>query len=157
MITAVQRVERARVFVAGESVGEVSRGLLLFVGVERGDSTEDADETARKLLSMRVFPKDKPTDLSVRDIGGGCLVVSQFTLAAELQRGHRPDFTAAAAPDVARPLYERVAAQLRAGGVTVATGVFGASMQVELLNDGPMTYLLVVREGKTQRRADFTA
>lgn len=157
MITAVQRVERARVFVAGESVGEVSRGLLLFVGVERGDSTEDADETARKLLSMRIFPKDKPTDLSVRDIGGGCLVVSQFTLAAELQRGHRPDFTAAAAPDVARPLYERVAAQLRAGGVTVATGVFGASMQVELLNDGPMTYLLVVREGKTQRRADFTA
>ena len=157
MITAVQRVERARVFVAGESVGEVSRGLLLFVGVERGDSTEDADETARKLLSMRVFPKDKPTDLSVRDIGGGCLVVSQFPLAAELQRGHRPDFTAAAAPDVARPLYERVAAQLRAGGVTVATGVFGASMQVELLNDGPMTYLLVVREGKTQRRADFTA
>ena len=157
MITAVQRVERARVFVEGESVGEVSRGLLLFVGVESGDSTEDADETARKLLSMRVFPKDKPTDLSVRDIGGGCLVVSQFTLAAELQRGHRPDFTAAAAPDVARPLYERVAAQLRAGGVTVATGVFGASMQVELLNDGPMTYLLVVREGKTQRRADFTA
>ena len=157
MITAVQRVERARVFVDGESVGEVSRGLLLFVGVERGDSTEDADETARKLLSMRVFPKDKPTDLSVRDIGGGCLVVSQFTLAAELQRGHRPDFTAAAAPDVARPLYERVAAQLRAGGVTVATGVFGASMQVELLNDGPMTYLLVVREGKTRGRADFTA
>ena len=157
MITAVQRVERARVFVEGESVGEVSRGLLLFVGVERGDSTEDADETARKLLSMRVFPKDKPTDLSVRDIGGGCLVVSQFTLAAELQRGHRPDFTAAAAPNVARPLYERVAAQLRARGGPGATGGFGASMQVELLNDGPMTYLLVVREGKTQRRADFTA
>lgn len=156
MITAVQRVERARVFVDGESVGEVSRGLLLFVGVERGDSAEDADETARKLLSMRVFPKDKPTDLSVRDVGGGCLVVSQFTLAAELQRGHRPDFTAAAAPDVARPLYERVAAQLRAGGVTVATGVFGASMQVELLNDGPMTYLLVVRDGKTRGRADLT-
>ncbi|MAD33814.1 MAG: D-tyrosyl-tRNA(Tyr) deacylase [Planctomycetes bacterium] len=157
MITTVQRVERARVLVDGETVGEVARGLLLFVGVERGDAAEDADETARKVLSMRVFAKDKPTDLSVQDISGGCLVVSQFTLAAELQRGHRPDFTAAAHPDLARPLYERVAAKLRSAGVAVATGVFGASMQVELINDGPMTYLLCVRGGKTRARADYTA
>lgn len=154
MITTVQRVQRARVLVDGETVGEISRGLLLFVGVERGDSDADADETARKLLALRVFPKDKPTDLSVRDIAGGCLVVSQFTLAAELQRGNRPDFTAAATPDVARPLYERVAERLRDGGVEVATGRFGASMQVELLNDGPMTYLLSVRGGRTQARRE---
>lgn len=156
MITAVQRVERARVLIDGDVVGEISRGLLLFVGVERGDSDADADETARKVLSMRVFPKNKPTDLSVKDVAGGCLVVSQFTLAAELQRGHRPDFTAAAPPDLARPLYERVAANLRAAGVAVATGVFGASMKVELLNDGPMTYLLHVRGGKTLARGDHT-
>ena len=156
MITAIQRVQRARVVVEGDAVGEIGRGLLLFVGVERGDTTADADETARKALGLRVFPKDKPTDLSVHDIGGGCLVVSQFTLAAELQRGNRPDFTAAAPPDVARPLYERVAAQLEAGGVTVATGRFGASMEVELVNDGPMTYLLRVSGGKAQRRTAST-
>lgn len=154
MITTVQRVQRARVLVDDDVVGAVQRGLLLFVGVEHGDEVADADETARKVLNMRVFPKDKPTDLSIRDIAGGCLVVSQFTLAAELQRGNRPDFTAAASPDVAQPLYERVAEGLRAGGVDVATGQFGASMQVELVNDGPMTYLLCVRGGKVIPRRE---
>jgi D-tyrosyl-tRNA(Tyr) deacylase len=152
VITVVQRVQRARVVVAGETVGEIDRGLLLFVGVEAGDTPRDADETARKVQNLRIFPKDKPTDLSVADIGGGCLVVSQFTLAAELQRGNRPDFTAAAHPDLARPLYERVAARLRDAGLTVATGRFAASMEVELVNDGPMTYLLRVLDGKAQPR-----
>ncbi|MCK5940367.1 MAG: D-tyrosyl-tRNA(Tyr) deacylase [Planctomycetes bacterium] len=152
MITVVQRVQRARVEVAGETVGEIGRGLLLLVGVEQGDTPADADETARKVQALRVFPKDKPTDLSVRDIGGGCLVVSQFTLAAELQKGNRPDFTAAAPPELARELYERVSEQLRAAGLTVATGRFAASMQVELVNDGPMTYLLHVRDGKVRPR-----
>ncbi|MEC8252532.1 MAG: D-aminoacyl-tRNA deacylase [Planctomycetota bacterium] len=155
MITAVQRVLRARVVVDGVVVGAVDRGLLLFVGVERGDSAADADETARKALNLRVFPKTKPTDLSVQDIQGEVLVISQFTLAAELQRGNRPDFTAAAAPDVAQPLYERVVRSLRAGGVEVATGQFGASMQVELVNDGPMTFLLCVRDGKARPRSDL--
>lgn len=155
MITAIQRVQRAAVRVDGEVVGQIDRGLLLFVGVEDGDSAADADETARKAVNLRVFPKDKPTDLSVRDAGGGCLVVSQFTLAAELQRGNRPDFTAAAPPDVARPLYERVAAEIERAGVPVATGRFGASMQVELLNDGPMTYLLKVQDGKARPRAQL--
>lgn len=155
MITAIQRVQRAAVRVDGEVVGQIDRGLLLFVGVEHGDSAADADETARKAVNLRVFPKDKPTDLSVRDTGGGCLVVSQFTLAAELQRGNRPDFTAAASPDVARALYERVAAEIERAGVPVATGRFGASMQVELLNDGPMTYMLKVQDGKARPRAEL--
>jgi D-tyrosyl-tRNA(Tyr) deacylase len=152
VITAIQRVQRALVRVDGETVGEIGRGLLLFVGVEDGDQEADADETARKVSQLRVFPKDKPTDLSVRDIHGGCLVVSQFTLAAELQRGHRPDFTAAAPPAVAAPLYERVVDRLKAAGLQVATGLFGASMEVELVNDGPMTYLLRVQDGKTRPR-----
>ena len=99
-----------------------------------------------------IWPDKKPTDLSVAEIEGGCLVVSQFTLAAELRRGNRPDFTAAAAPEVAEPLYERVAAELRSAGLPVATGRFGASMQVELCNDGPITLLLSVRDGKVVER-----
>lgn len=153
MITVVQKVLRARVLVDDECVGEIGRGLLLFVGVENGDEPGDADATARKVLGLRVFPKDKPTDLSVVDVGGDCLVVSQFTLAAELRHGNRPDFTAAAPPQLAEPLYERVAAQLEAAGVTVGRGRFGASMQVELVNDGPITLLLTVREGKVVARA----
>ncbi len=152
MITAIQRVANARVVVDGETVGAIGRGLLLFGGVEACDTEADADETARKAQRLRVFPDKKPTDLSVADVGGACLVVSQFTLAAELQGGHRPDFTAAARPEVAEPLYERVATQLAAAGVPVATGRFGASMQVALVNDGPMTYLLRVHNGKVQPR-----
>ncbi|HEB54600.1 MAG TPA: D-tyrosyl-tRNA(Tyr) deacylase [bacterium] len=153
MITVVQRVRDARVLVDGEVVGGIQRGLLLFVGVEQGDGETDADETARKVRDLRVFPDRKPTDLSVADIGGSVLVVSQFTLAGELRHGNRPDFTAAAAPALAEPLYERVAEQLRADGLHVATGRFGASMAVELTNDGPMTLLLTVRNGKAQPRA----
>ena len=136
--------------------GEIARGLLLLLGIEAGDTPADADATAKKVLGLRAFPGDKPTDRSVVDVGGACLVVSQFTLAAELRRGNRPDFTAAAAPDVAEPLYQRVAEQLAAGGVAVATGRFGASMQVELCNDGPMTLLLTVRGGKVVARGDST-
>lgn len=152
MITVVQRVLRARVLVGGECVGSIERGLLLFVGVEHGDTEADAITTARKVRSLRIWPDKKPTDLSVEDIGGGCLVVSQFTLAAELRRGNRPDFTAAAAPELAEPLYERVAAELRTAGLPVATGRFGASMEVELSNDGPITLLLSVRDGKVAER-----
>ena len=143
--------------VGGETAGAIGRGLLLFVGVEQDDTLADAEETARKVINLRVFPKDKPTDLSVKDVDGGCLVVSQFTLAAELQRGNRPDFTAAAAPTIARPIYERVAEQLRTSGVDVATGRFGAAMQVELTNDGPMTYLLCVRGGRAKPRAALSS
>lgn len=153
MITLVQRVLRARVLVDGEVVGEIGRGLLAFVGVEDGDAETDADATARKLATLRVFPDRKPMDLDVAAIGGGCLVVSQFTLAAELRRGNRPDFTSAAAPERAESLYERVAAQLTSHGLEVATGRFGASMQVESCNDGPVSLVLTVQNGKVLGRS----
>lgn len=152
MITVVQRVHSARVIVNDECVGSIKKGLLLFVGVEEGDSDADADETARKVRNLRIFADKKPTDLSVTDIRGGCLVVSQFTLAAELRHGNRPDFTAAAAPAQAEPIYERVAEQLRIAGLEVATGRFAADMNVELCNDGPITILLRVRNGKVVSR-----
>lgn len=157
MITLVQRVGNARVLVEGIVVGEIGRGLLLFVGVERGDTDADAEVTARKVAAMRLFPERTPMDRSIVDVRGGCLVVSQFTLAAELRHGNRPDFSAAADPVVAVPLYERVATQLAAAGLHVATGRFGASMQVELVNDGPVTVTLTVRGGKVVPRPGAAA
>ena len=153
MITLLQRVHRASVLVDGENVGSIERGLLLFVGVEQGDTPADADATARKIANMRVFPGRTPMDLSVGEVGGGCLVVSQFTLAAELRHGNRPDFTAAAPPPIAEQLCRQVADQLTAAGLRVATGRFGASMQVESCNDGPVSLVLTVRNGKIVPRA----
>lgn len=152
MITLVQRVLQAKVLVADACVGEIGNGLLLFVGVEQGDTEVDADTTARKIAALRIFPGRTPTDLSVREAGGGCLVVSQFTLAAELRHGNRPDFTAAAPPAVAEALYLRVVAQLAAAGIGTATGRFGAAMQVTASNDGPFSLVLTVRSGKVVAR-----
>lgn len=152
MITLVQRVRQARVLVDGEAVGAIERGLLLFVGVEQGDTEADADATAKKVQGLRIFPGRTPTDLAVGDVGGSCLAVSQFTLAAELRHGNRPDFTAAAPPALADALYQRVVAQLTAAGLPVATGRFAASMQVELQNDGPFSLVLTVRGGKVVPR-----
>jgi D-aminoacyl-tRNA deacylase len=154
VITVVQRVSRAQVRVDGEVVGRIERGLLLFVGVERGDTEADADATARKLAALRIFPGRHPMDTSVKDVGGGCLVVSQFTLAGSLRKGNRPGFEGAEQPDRAQALYERVADQLRAEGLPVATGRFAAHMDVDLVNDGPVTFVLIVRDGavvKTER------
>lgn len=152
MITAVQRVGWARVTVAGECVGAIERGLLLLVGVEQGDTEACADATAKKVAALRVFPGRTPMDQSVAQVGGACLVVSQFTLAAELRHGNRPDFGAAADPTLAEPLWRRVVDQLAAVGLPVATGRFGASMLVESGNDGPVTLLLTVRGGKVVAR-----
>lgn len=152
MITLVQRVSKARVLVADECTGAIERGLLLFVGVEHGDGEADADATAKKIAALRIFPGRTPTDLTVAEVGGACLVVSQFTLAAELKGGNRPDFTAAAPPVLADALYQRVAAQLTAAGLRTATGRFGASMLVELANDGPFSLVLTVRAGKVVPR-----
>jgi len=145
--TVVQRVTRAEVRVAGELVGRIERGLLLFVGVEKGDTEADADTTARKVAALRVFPGRTPMDLTVGDVSGGCLVVSQFTLCAALGKGNRPSFEPAAEPARAEPLYLRVADALRAAGLTVATGRFGADMAVDLLNDGPVTFWLETKSG----------
>ena len=148
MRTIVQRVARAAVQTEGETVGSIGPGCLLLVGVEEGDTAADALATADKIASMRIFSGRTPMDRTLLDIGGGCLVVSQFTLAAALKKGNRPSFTRAAAPELAQPLYGKVAAALREKGLEVATGRFGANMQVELINDGPVPFVLDVQAGK---------
>jgi D-tyrosyl-tRNA(Tyr) deacylase len=147
MITLVQRVTRAEVAVAGEIVGRIGAGLLLFVGVERGDTEIDADATARKIAALRIFAGRHPMDLALKDVGGSCLVVSQFTLAGSIRKGNRPGFEGAEAPARAQELYERVAAGIAASGIPVATGRFAADMQVSLVNDGPVTFVVTVRNG----------
>jgi len=145
--TVVQRVTRAEVRVGDERVGQIGRGLLLFVGVEKGDSEADADATARKVAALRMFPGRTPMDLTLADVGGACLVVSQFTLCAALGKGNRPSFEPAAESALADPLYLRVAAALRATGLTVETGRFGADMAVDLVNDGPVTFWVETKAG----------
>jgi len=145
--TVVQRVTRARVTVDGELVGEIGRGVMLLVGVAKGDTEADADATARKIAALRIFPGKTPMDLTLAEVGGACLVVSQFTLCASLAKGNRPSFEPAEAPARAEALYLRVAEGLRAAGLPVATGRFGADMAVELVNDGPVTFLVEARDG----------
>jgi D-aminoacyl-tRNA deacylase len=140
--TVLQRVERAEVRIAGAVVGRIDRGVVLLVGVERGDSEADADVTARKIAALRIFAGRTPMDQTLAEVGGACLVVSQFTLCATLAKGNRPSFEPAEAPARADALYLRVAANLRAAGLPVETGRFGADMAVELVNDGPVTLLL---------------
>jgi D-tyrosyl-tRNA(Tyr) deacylase len=147
MKTVVQRVTRAEVRVAGDVVGAIASGVMLLVGVEKGDAEADADATARKIAALRIFPGKTPMDLTLAEVGGGCLVVSQFTLCASLSKGNRPSFEPAEAPARAEALYLRVADGLRDAGLPVATGRFGADMAVELVNDGPVTFLVVTKDG----------
>jgi D-tyrosyl-tRNA(Tyr) deacylase len=128
-------------------VGTIGRGLLVLLGIERGDVPQDAVTLADKTAELRIFPDGVHNmNRSVEDVGGACLVVSQFTLAGSTRRGRRPSFDAAAAPTEAEPLYEEFVARLRARGLPVATGTFRAMMEVELVNDGPVTLLLEGRE-----------
>lgn len=139
----IQRVNRASVTVDGDVVGSIARGILLLVGVERDDTTESLDKMIHKLLNYRIFPDaDDKMNLSVTDINGGILVVSQFTLAADTRKGLRPGFSTAAAPELAEQHYNQFVKILRERHQTVATGVFAANMQIELVNDGPVTFLL---------------
>lgn len=147
MRTIVQRVTRASVTVDGAVVGEIGRGVMLLVGVAKGDGEADADVTARKIAALRIFPGKTPMDQTLAEVGGGCLVVSQFTLCASLAKGNRPSFEPAEAPARAEVLYLRVAEALRAAGLPVATGRFGADMAVELVNDGPVTFVVEARGG----------
>jgi D-tyrosyl-tRNA(Tyr) deacylase len=138
-----QRVSRAEVRVDGAVRGRIGPGLCVLVGVAREDGEEQAVRLAGKVARLRIFADDTGRfDRSLLDTGGGALVVSQFTLLADTAKGNRPSFTAAAAPDEAERLYERVVAELRTLGVPVETGDFGASMEVELVNDGPVTIVL---------------
>jgi D-tyrosyl-tRNA(Tyr) deacylase len=140
----VQRVTSARVRVGDRTVGEIGPGLLVLLGVGRGDKEADAVYLAAKVRDMRVFDGEAGQSMhrSVVDVGGSVLVVSQFTLFGDLRKGRRPAFDAAASPDTARLLYEALVRELRAAHVPVATGEFRAMMHVELVNDGPVTMLL---------------
>jgi len=150
VIGLLQRVTQAGVVVDGETVGAVGRGLMVLVCAERGDSEREADALLKKLLAYRVFPDAAgKMNLSVADVGGGLLLVPQFTLAADTQSGTRPSFTPAAAPALANTLFDYFASQARALHADVATGRFGADMQVSLVNDGPVTFWLQVRPATT--------
>ncbi|MCY4456099.1 MAG: D-aminoacyl-tRNA deacylase [Chloroflexi bacterium] len=153
MRAVLQRVRSARVLVDGEVVGAIERGVLAYVGVAEGDTTAEAEWLADKIAGLRVFPSDeRPIDRSLLDVGGAALVVSQFTLLADTRRGRRPSFTGAAAPAVAEPLVDAVVEALRGQGVEVATGRFGAMMQVESTNDGPVTIVLDSTDRERPRR-----
>ncbi len=140
MIALLQRVRQARVEVAGAVVGEIGPGLLALVCAEQGDGEAEAGKLLAKVLKLRIFgDADGKMNRSLQDVGGGLLVVSQFTLAADTAGGNRPSFTRAAAPAEGRRLYEHFVARARAAHPQVATGVFAADMQVHLVNDGPVT------------------
>ena len=143
MIGLIQRVKHASVAVDGEVIGQIHQGLLVLVGVQKHDNQASADKLLKRMLSYRVFAdaEDK-MNLSLSDIGGGLLLVSQFTLAADTRKGARPSFSSAASPDLGHELFEYVVNQARAQHPVVETGRFGADMQVSLLNDGPVTFWL---------------
>ena len=143
MKAVLQRVSRASVRVGAEVVGEIGPGLCVLLGVARGDGPEQAARLAGKVARLRVFEQDGRFDRSLLDVGGSALVVSQFTLLADTTKGNRPSLAAAAPPEEAEPLYLAFCDELSALGVPVETGLFGARMAVELVNDGPVTIELV--------------
>ena len=145
MKALLQRVTEARVEVHGATVGQIGAGLLVLVCAERGDSEAQADKLLTKILKLRIFSDDGgKMNRSLQDVAGGLLIVSQFTLAADVSSGNRPSFTAAAAPDAGRKLYDFFVAQATAAHPLVQTGQFGADMKVHLVNDGPVTIPLQV-------------
>lgn len=143
MRAVVQRVASSRVTVDERVTGEVKKGLLVLLGVTHDDTSKDVDYMVDKVTNLRIFEDENDKmNLSLKDIGGEVMAVSQFTLYGDARKGRRPSFSDAARPDVANPLYEEFVEKLRAQGITVGTGVFGAHVMVELTNDGPVTILL---------------
>ncbi len=143
MIGLLQRVSEARVEIDGECVAAIGRGLLVLIGVERGDGSTEAARLLERLVSFRVFEDEAGRmNLDVREVGGALLLVPQFTLAADTAKGNRPGFSRAAEPAQGKALFDEVAAAARAQGIAVATGVFGATMRVALCNEGPATFWL---------------
>ena len=144
MKVVLQRVKQAKVIVAGEVVGAIGKGVLVFLGVEKDDTEAHAEALARKISLLRLFPSPEGgrMDLANFEVNGEYLVVSQFTLAADLTKGNRPSFDSAASPEVAEKLYEFFIEKLKASACRVATGKFRAMMDVSLINDGPVTFIL---------------
>jgi D-aminoacyl-tRNA deacylase len=154
MRALIQRVTSASVVVENETVGTIERGLLVLLGVGQDDGAAEAELLAEKIANLRIFSDpDGKFNLSLLDVGGAALVVSQFTLFADTRKGRRPSFIHAAAPDHAAPLVERFGDLLRERGVRVATGRFGAAMQVQLVNDGPVTIWLDTADWDRRRRS----
>ena len=147
MRAVIQRVSQASVTVAEETVGAIDQGLMVLLGVAQGDTSKDSAYLADKTAGLRIFEDDDgKMNRSVADIGGSILIISQFTLLGDCRKGRRPGFTDAAPPELADKLYEEYVHALRSQGVTVATGVFRANMQVSLVNDGPVTIMLDSRK-----------
>lgn len=143
MLGLLQRVKSAAVDVGGERVGEIGQGILLLLGIEKADTEATANKLIDKLLAYRIFSDEQgKMNCNVQQVGGGVLAVSQFTLAADTNKGLRPSFSSAAPPAEAERLYNYFVAQLRAQHPKVATGIFAADMQVSLINDGPVTFML---------------
>lgn len=143
MRAVIQRVRRGKVSVEGRAVAEIDLGMVILLGIGHEDTEENARALAEKIVNLRVFEDaQEKMNLSIRDVGGAAIVVSQFTLYADTRRGRRPSFTDAAAPEAARPLVERFARMLQESGVAAQTGEFGAHMLVEIENDGPVTIIL---------------
>lgn len=143
MRAVIQRVNRAQVKIADKTIGSITAGMLILLGVERDDSMSDAEYLAQKTVNLRIFEDETgKMNLSLLESGGAALVVSQFTLLGDCRKGRRPGFSRAALPELAIPLYEDFIVQLQQAGIRVETGQFQANMQVELENDGPVTLLL---------------
>jgi len=150
MKAVIQRVTEASVEVEGRIVGKISNGLLVLLAVAKGDGDSDSRFLVDKLKNLRIFSDEAgKMNRSLADVGGAILLVSQFTLLGNTKNGRRPSFDEAAPPDEAKRLYEQMAAELRTHGTPVETGIFGAHMNVTLLNDGPVTFILESREGKS--------
>jgi D-tyrosyl-tRNA(Tyr) deacylase len=140
MIALLQRVTHASVSVEGKVTGEIGKGLVILLGIKNGDTSEDVKYLAEKCVHLRIFEDDAgKMNRSVREVPGAILVISQFTLYGDTRKGRRPGFIDAAPPEISEPLYEAFVAELRRQGLPVATGIFGAKMQVEIHNDGPVT------------------
>ena len=143
MKVLIQRVKRASVSINNETHSSISAGILAFVGIEKGDSTKNADKLADKIVNLRIFPDENgKMNRSLLDVSGEMLIVSQFTLCGDCKKGTRPSFDNSAPPNEANELYEYFKTQILSAGVKIASGVFGAMMDIELINDGPVTFML---------------
>jgi D-tyrosyl-tRNA(Tyr) deacylase len=147
----LQRVTRASVTVDGSVTGSIGQGLLLLVGIEPTDTGEDVERATEKVINLRVFPdEDGRMNRSLLESGGAALVVSQFTLLGDIQKGRRPSYVGAAPPEVAEPMIEELVGRLREAGIHTETGVFGAAMEVGLVNSGPVTLVMSINQGRVR-------